>query len=107
MGAGAVNHRRLSVANGRDRTAVVAGYELTCAQRRRAAGLGRRSLFSAKNKHMSLVNDPRNNRTLFDWENMLSQGFPFVKRSLLGEHAAIGGAAVRDVTGCGAWRDGR
>jgi glycosyltransferase involved in cell wall biosynthesis len=92
----AFNHFILSVANWPDKNAVITEYELTFSQRMRAAGLGMRSLFSAQNKHMSLVNDPRNNRTLFDWENMLAQGFPFVKRSLLGEHAAIGGAAVRD-----------
>lgn len=85
-----------AVANWPDKNAVITECELTFSGRMRAAGLGMRSLFSAQNKHMSLVNDPRNNRTLFDWENMLAQGFPFVKRSLLGEHAAIGGAAVRE-----------
>lgn len=84
------------IANWPDKNAVITEYELTFSGRMRAAGLGMRSLFSAQNRHMSLVNDPRNNRTLFDWENLLSQGFPFVKRSLLGEHAAIGGEAVRE-----------
>ncbi|MDP4001960.1 rhamnan synthesis F family protein [Methylobacterium sp. NEAU K] len=92
----AFNHFIQSVANWPDKNAVITEYELTFSGRMRAAGLGMRSLFSAQNKHMTLVNDPRNNRTLFDWENMLGQGFPFVKRSLLGEHAAIGGEAVRE-----------
>ncbi|MCJ2122968.1 rhamnan synthesis F family protein [Methylobacterium sp. J-077] len=95
----AFNHFIQAVANWPDKNIVITEYELTFSGRMRAAGLGMRSLFSAQNKHMTLVNDPRNNRTLFDWENMLGQGFPFVKRSLLGEHAAIGGEAVREAIG--------
>ena len=92
----AFNHYLQAITNWPDKNSVITEYELTFSGRMRAAGLGMRSLFSAQNRHMSLVNDPRNNRTLFDWENLLGQGFPFVKRSLLGEHAAIGGAAVRE-----------
>lgn len=92
----AFNHYLQAITNWPDKNAVITEYELTFSGRMRAAGLGMRSLFSAQNRHMSLVNDPRNNRTLFDWENLLGQGFPFVKRSLLGEHAALGGEAVRE-----------
>ncbi|MGH1569970.1 rhamnan synthesis F family protein [Methylobacterium sp. P31] len=79
-----------------DKDIVITEYELTFSARMRAAGMNTRALFSTRNRHTTLVNDPRNNRALFDWENLLGQGFPFVKRSLFGEHAALGGKSVRE-----------
>jgi glycosyltransferase involved in cell wall biosynthesis len=78
-----------------DKNVVITEYELTFSARMRAAGMNTRALFSTRNRHTTLVNDPRNNRALFDWENLLGQGFPFVKRSLLGEHAALGGKPLQ------------
>lgn len=92
----AFHHFLQSIVSWPEKNAVITEYELTFASRMRIAGLGTRSLFSSRNRHTTLVNDPRNNRTIFDWDNLLAQGFPFVKASLIGAHAALGGEAVRE-----------
>lgn len=84
-----------------DKNAIIMEYELTFSGRMRAAGLSTRSLFSTHNKHTSPINDSRSNRTIYDWENLLHQGFPFVKASLVGDYAEIGGQAVRDAIAAG------
>lgn len=84
-----------------DKNAVIMEYELTFASRMRAAGISTRSLFGAHKRFGEPGNDAGNNRTIFDWDTLLDQGFPFVKASLLGEHAGVGGEAVREAIAAG------
>ncbi|WP_175688783.1 FkbM family methyltransferase [Burkholderia anthina] len=49
---------------------VIQRYEITLAPTLRAGGISHAVLFPSEN---------RNNRTLFDWKNLIDDGFPFVK----------------------------
>ena len=66
---------------------VITTYELTFSARLKSHGLRQEVLFAG---------DASNNRTIFAWDELLDQGFPFVKASLVvGEHGSIGGDEVR------------
>ncbi|MGU3537540.1 rhamnan synthesis F family protein [Methylobacterium sp. A54F] len=80
----------LSVKAMEDKNDVITEYETTFSVRMQASGFTAAALFPIPD----LDNLP-DNRTIYAWDDLLAQGFPFIKASLvLGEHRDKGGAAV-------------
>ena len=74
---------------------VIAAYELTFSALMRAEGLATEALFPAGTRSESDAEAMRD-RTIFDWSDLIEEGFPFVKASLVsGQHEVFGGMAVR------------
>lgn len=72
---------------------VIASYELTFSSRMKAAGLRLEVLFPEPRQDASRA---RINRMIFDWQEVLDEGLPFVKASLVvGEHRSFGEDEVR------------
>jgi glycosyltransferase involved in cell wall biosynthesis len=78
------------VSNIGDKERVIRLYEIALSARLRAAGLTCRAIFGGGYGSLEEAN-----KTLFAWKELVGDGFPFLKASLLaGEHREKGGAAA-------------
>ena len=90
-------HFLTSVVNLANKDHVITQYELTFTMRMRAAGFATKALFPMAPSPEEAMRNPTGNRAILAWEQMLREGFPFVKASLvIGEHRIFGGEAVRE-----------
>ncbi len=90
-------HFLRSIVNLTNKDHVITQYELTFTMRMRGAGFATKALFPMAATPEAAMRSSTGNRAILAWEQMLREGFPFVKASLvIGEHRVFGGERVRE-----------